>query len=74
MFKTEDAGVSRQAADTQGSESSACNRLSGDGADWSRLNEGLLNRFVTTFSIDVNENNVLYTGTEGGGVFRFVRP
>ena len=43
------------------------------GASWSPLNDGLFHRFVTAFTIDINDHNTLYAGTEGGGVFRMRR-
>jgi hypothetical protein len=41
------------------------------GGSWAPLNDGLANLFVTAFAIDPRDNNVLYAGTEGGGVYRF---
>lgn len=44
------------------------------GQTWSALNTGLTNPFVTSFAIDAVDHHLLYAGTEGGGVFRLLRP
>jgi photosystem II stability/assembly factor-like uncharacterized protein len=44
------------------------------GATWAPLGTGLFNRTITRIVVDALDHRTVYVGTEGGGVFRLVRP
>ncbi len=44
------------------------------GVTWTPLNTGLFHKNVTAIKVDAVDHRTVYAGTEGGGIFRNVRP
>lgn len=46
-----------------------------DGAKtWRHITEGMFHRNITALAFDPEDSRIVYAGTEGGGIFKYVRP
>jgi photosystem II stability/assembly factor-like uncharacterized protein len=43
------------------------------GENWTSILAGMFHHNVTSLALDAHNSKIVYAGTEGGGVFRYVR-